>query len=80
MDLLPATVEITGCLARPAGDVHHIRRLEAAGGDGGSTHPDAAGDEGLLRVQRRKMLYGILDDYAKLLFAKKMLHIAADVI
>ena len=32
------------------GDLHHLRLLEATGGDGGSTHPDAAGDKGLLRV------------------------------
>ena len=36
--------------AHPPGDLRHLRLPEAPGSDGGSAHPDTAGDEGLLRV------------------------------
>ena len=80
VDLLLATVEITAVwpVQRAMCTISGVlKRWEVTAG---GTHPDAAGDEGLLRVQRRKMLYGILDDHAKLLFAKKMLHITDDMI
>ena len=49
-DLIGVGGEILGRHAQQLGDLHHLRLLEAAGGDGRGAHSDAAGDKGLFRV------------------------------
>ena len=49
-NLIGAALKVPGDAAHPLSDLDHLRLLEAAGGDSGSAHPDAADDEGLLRI------------------------------
>ena len=41
--------------AHPPGDLRHLRLPEAPGSDGGSAHPDTAGDEGRRRFKRNRV-------------------------